>query len=471
MADGKGIVGRNITRAEAGAAEAGLKQRASLQKLLLHAVADELEIHGDGRGIDRKREVTAAHVVAVQNGGGLRDIVVHAARAACNHALIDHQLSVYDLIGQMKLCFAAELLVRPFFYFTQIITGRSDQLTQRHSLRRVEGKRRHGLEFREVDFDAAVIVRAFFHAQRAVSVRPAVDGEIFFDLLVRLPDGAQTCRLGRHHVDTDAEIHRKMFDAGARELKHLIFDKAVFIRCTAKRDGYIVRPHTMGHLACEPYEHDLRLCNIICVLQQLFDKLGAALANAHRADRAIAGVAVGAQDHFAATGHHLARVLMNDGLIGGHVIAAIFDGRGEAEDVVVLVDRSADSAEAVVAVRQNVGDREAGQAAGSGCLDDADVGDIVGDQAVEGDVELAVCCAFIVAGQNLRGDGLFLRVAVICAGDYGLAALNRYAAVNQSDHVHPSFPLCCVREIPGSFHANSIARLTGKCKKKMNEIS
>ena len=225
-----------------------------------------------------------------------------------------------------------------------------------------------------------------------------MDGEVFFDLLVRLPDGAQTCRLGRHHVDTDAEVHRKMFNAGARELKHLVFDKAVFIRCAAKRNRYIVRPHAMGHLACEPDENDLRLCNIICVLQQLFDKLGAALANAHRADRAIAGVAVGAQDHFAAAGHHLARVLMNDGLIGGHVIAAIFDGRGEAEDVVVLVDRSADSAEAVVAVGQNIGNRKTRQAAGSGCLDDADVGDIVGDQAVEGDVELAVCCAFIVAG-------------------------------------------------------------------------
>ena len=371
----------------------------------------------------------------------------------------------------MELCLAAKLLMRPLFHLAQIIAGGGDQLAQRDGLGRMEGKRRHGLEFREVDFDAAVIIRTLFDAQRAVSVRPAVDGEIFFDLLVRLPDGAQTCRLGRHHVNADAEIHREILDAGARELKDLIFDVAVFIRRTAKRDGYIVRPHAMGHFARQPDEHDLRLCNIICVLQQLLDKLGSAFSNAHRADRAIAGVAVGAQNHFAAAGHHLARVLMNDGLIGGHVITAIFDGRGEAEDVVVLVDRSADGAEAVMTVRQNVGDGKAGPAAGSCCLDDADVRDIVGDQAVEGDVELAVCCAFIVAGQNLRGNGLFLRAAVICAGDYGLAAMNRYAAVNQSDHVHPSFPLCCVREIPGSFHANSIARLTEKCKKKMNEIS
>ena len=225
-----------------------------------------------------------------------------------------------------------------------------------------------------------------------------MNGEILFDLLVRLPDGAETRSFCSHYINTDAEIHREILDAGARKLKDLIFDKAVFIRCAAKRDGYIVRPHAMGHLARQPDEHNLRLCNIICVLQQLLDKLGAALANAHRADRAIAGVTVGAQDHFAAAGHHFARVLVNDGLIGGHVITAIFDGRGETEDVVVFIDRPADSAEAVVAVGQNIGNRKTRQAAGSGCLDDADVGDIVGDQAVEGDVELAVCCAFVVAG-------------------------------------------------------------------------
>ena len=145
VADGKGIVGRNVARAEAGAAEAGLKQRASLQKLLLHAVSDELKVHGDGRGIDRKREVTAAHVVAVQNGGGLRDIVVHAARAACNHALIDHQLSVHDFVCQMELCLAAKLLMRPLFHLAQIIAGGGNQLSQRDSLGRMERERRHGL--------------------------------------------------------------------------------------------------------------------------------------------------------------------------------------------------------------------------------------------------------------------------------------------------------------------------------------
>ena len=43
---------------------------------------------------------------------------------------------------------------------------------------------------------------------------------------------------------------------------------------------------------------------------------------------------------------------MNDALVGGNVNAAVFLCRGQAEDVVVLVDRAADGAEAVVAVRQ-----------------------------------------------------------------------------------------------------------------------
>ena len=68
---------------------------------------------------------------------------------------------------------------------------------------------------------------------------------------------------------------------------------------------------------------------------------------------------------------------MDDGLVGGHEVAAILDGGGQAEDVVVLVDRAADGAEAVVAVRQRVGEWELLHAGGPRLLDDADIGDIV----------------------------------------------------------------------------------------------
>ena len=68
---------------------------------------------------------------------------------------------------------------------------------------------------------------------------------------------------------------------------------------------------------------------------------------------------------------------MNDALVGGNVNAAVFLCRGQAEDVVVLVDRAADGAKAVVAVRQRVGEWELLHAGGPRLLDDADIGDIV----------------------------------------------------------------------------------------------
>ena len=84
-----------------------------------------------------------------------------------------------------------------------------------------------------------------------------------------------------------------------------------------------------------------------------------------------------AQDHRAAGRHLLTRVGMDDALVGGHIDAAVFLGRGQAEDMIVLVDRAADGAEAVMAVGQRVGDGKFPHAAGPGLLDDADIGDVV----------------------------------------------------------------------------------------------
>ena len=62
----------------------------------------------------------------------------------------------------------------------------------------------------------------------------------------------------------------------------------------------------------------------------------------------------------------LAGVLVDDGLVGGDVDAAVLLGGGQAEDVVVLVDGAAHGAEAVVTVGQHIGHGELLQAAGPG---------------------------------------------------------------------------------------------------------
>ena len=97
---------------------------------------------------------------------------------------------------------------------------------------------------------------------------------------------------------------------------------------------------------------------------------------------------------------------MDDRLVGGDKVAPVLDGGGQAEDVVVLVDGAAHGAQAVVAVGHHIGDGELGQAAGLGGLDDAHIGDVVGDEAVKLQVKLAGLLLLVVAAEDLVGHGL-----------------------------------------------------------------
>ena len=97
---------------------------------------------------------------------------------------------------------------------------------------------------------------------------------------------------------------------------------------------------------------------------------------------------------------------MDDGLVGGDEVAAILDGSGQAEDVVVLVDGPADGTEAVVAVGHHIGHGELLQAAGLGGLDDTHIGDVVGDEAVKFQMELTFLLPLVVAAEDLIGHGL-----------------------------------------------------------------
>ncbi len=99
-------------------------------------------------------------------------------------------------------------------------------------------------------------------------------------------------------------------------------------------------------------------------------------------------MAVRTQDHAAASGHHFAHVLVNDGAMGGHEDAAVFLAGRKAENMVILVDCAAKGAKAVVAVGQHIWQGKAGQAGRPCALDDADVGDVVGGQHVKSNPDL-----------------------------------------------------------------------------------
>ena len=82
---------------------------------------------------------------------------------------------------------------------------------------------------------------------------------------------------------------------------------------------------------------------------------------------------------------------------------------GQGELVVVLVDGAADSAEAVVAVGQDIGQRELLHAGSAGRLDDADIGDVVAGHRVELQLQLVGITALVVGLQDTVGHSAFLR--------------------------------------------------------------
>ena len=200
---------------------------------------------------------------------------------------------------------------------------------------------------------------------------------ILLNLLVGNPDRAEAGGLGGHHVDSVTEVGREGSHARAGELKHLVLHETVLEHGLDEGDGHVVRADTLLRLAFEPNQHNLRSVDVPSVVEELLHKLTATFAHTHAAERAVAGVAVGTEDHAATAGESLADILMNNRLVGRNIDTTVLLGGGESEDMVVLVDGTADSAQRVVAVGHRVRDRELVKSAGAGCLDNSDISDVV----------------------------------------------------------------------------------------------
>ena len=178
---------------------------------------------------------------------------------------------------------------------------------------------------------------------------------------------------------------------------------------------------------------------------QLLCQLAAALADRHGTQSSVTSVGVGAEDHLAAAGHGLTVVAVDVGHVGGDVDAAVLVGSGEGEFVVVLIDGAADSAEAVVAVGQDIGQGELLHAGSTGGLDDADISDVVAGHRVELQTKLVHVVALIVSLQDAVGHGAFggflfrsgdagLLSCLFGAGADGLAVNEVDAVVIQFEH-------------------------------------
>ena len=376
VAEGQAVVGRHIACTEARAAEAGLDDRAGLHQLCRRADAHQLHGNGHGGGIDGEAERTGAGRAAAEDIRRLGDVVEQAAAASGNDALIGPDAAVMQLVGELYMGLG-EALLRVGLDLRQKLRRMLLELVNGPGVGRMERKRDHALDLVEVNGDHAVIIGVLSGVQLAEVLCAAMRAVEALRDFVGLPDGGQAGRLGGHDVHAVAEVDGKAGDAGACELQHAVLDEAALKGRLDQSDSHVVRADALSRLAGKVDQNDLRHGNVPCILEKLLGKLRAALADGHGAERAVARVGVGAEDHAAAAGQLLAGIGMDDALVRRNVDAAVLLRGGEAEHVIVLIDRAADGTEAVVAVGERIGNGEFLHAGGTGLLDDADIGNIM----------------------------------------------------------------------------------------------
>ena len=410
MADRKAVVGGRVAGAKARAAECRAHNRAGLHKVVDIAAACKLECHGLARGVDRQRELAAAGVGALEHAGGLDHGVVVAARAAGDNALLHVQLAVDDLVEQTKVRLALADLGGLELHLVQDVLEVLVELVDLKAVGRMERQRDHGLDARQVDLDAAVVVGDIGGLELAVVVAAAVHGQECVRVLVGGPDARQAGRLGGHDIDAIAVVGRHARDAGAHKLHDLVLNVTLGKDSADDGERHVVRADAGARGTREVDGHDAGIGDIVGVAQQLLCQLAAALAHGHGAQGAVAGVRVGAQDHLAAAREVLTHKGVDDGDVRRNEDAAVLLGRGKAKDVVVLVDGAAHGAQRVMAVGEHVGQWELFHARGARRLDDADKGDVVARHGIEANLERLGVAGRIVCLEDRIRDGATLGV-------------------------------------------------------------
>ena len=402
MTDRQTAVGRNVTCTEARSAERSTQGDTCREELFSSTRTDKCEIDRLAGRICGQLERAASGRSAVENVCGNSEVVIRTAGTACNDTLIDEHTSVgRDLIGQRKGQIRRfELFCGRLFHFAQNIDSIFIQFTDGINIGGMERQGDHRLYLGKIDCDNAVVISDSTGCELLVFVFSAVDSEIAVGFLIGDPDGGKTGGFGRHNVDAVAEFDGQIGNAVTDEFEHAVLDKAVSKRRTDQRKCNVLRTDTVCGLARQVYRDNFGTCDIVSSLAQLLDQLRTAFADCHRTECAVTGMAVGAEDHFTAAGHHFTHIGVNDRKVCRDKVAAVLLCGRKTEDMVIFVDCTADRAKAVVAVGQDIRKREFCQTAGTCRLNDTDIGDIVGCHRIKLDFQLCRVVGGIVRGQN-----------------------------------------------------------------------
>ena len=135
--------------------------------------------------------------------------------------------------------------------------------------------------------------------------------------------------------------------------------------------------------------------------------------------------------------------------------------------MVVLVDGAAHGTQAVVAVGEGIGNGELLHAGGPGLLDDAHIGDVVGQHGVKVNLQMIRVAGDIVGLQNVPGHGLSAAlVGRDGSGPAGNAVCQKHTVVVERYHISSS---CKIPAGAGFFLAQQYSTNPGICKAILQE--
>ena len=290
---------------------------------------------------------------------GGHDVAVVAAGASGNDALLDVEFAVGNLIHQAVMEVGiAHAAVDAFFRFMKDISQIGVELVDGKGVARMHGHGDHRLDFAQIDVNDAVVVSDVGRIEFLVILRPAVLGQVSLRIVVGAPYRRQARRFRRHDVDAVAVIRIHRRHAGADEFHDFVLYISILKDGADDGDSDVVGADGRAGLARQVYGYDARIGDVVRIAQELLDQLAAAFADGHRTQGAVPRVAVRADDHLAAAGHLFPHVLVDDGDVRRYEDAAVFLSCRQSEYVVVFVDRAADGAQRIVAVRQHVRQRK-----------------------------------------------------------------------------------------------------------------
>ena len=289
MADGQAAVGRHVARTEARPAERGAQHHARLHQIRRRAVLHQLNELRLGGGIKAHRERAGADALTAHNVGHGHDIFKRAAGTACDHALLDVDLTILHLIAEIRHgIFRVHHLARFRLGLFEQFLGVFAELADRVGVGGMEGQRDHRLDSGKIDLHQPVVHRALLRVQRRIFLRAQMGFIPALHLLVGLPDRGKAGGFGRHDVDAVAVFDGEVGNAFANEFHDLVLDKAAGEHLFDDGQRHILRADALLRLAGQVDRHHIGIGDIIGLFAQLLDQLGAALAHAHGAQRTVA---------------------------------------------------------------------------------------------------------------------------------------------------------------------------------------